>query len=352
MKLLGHPFESCQPLLLPGHGSPVQIAVSSAALLGNGTEALATGYCNPGPGLDLTRGLEIWVRASWATSLVEDWLELKAGEGVGTHGPGGAVSVSAFAQELLRSNLQPLVLPGHQLRLEVILPRGRDLAARTSNAAFGVVDGLALIGTQAEVQYSATPNQLKLTLEKLHQIVAEAEFHGALTFVIGENGRDVARLNGLDRCPVIKTGNWLGPLLVAAAEAEVRELLLLGYHGKLVKLAGGIFHTHHHLADGRLEVLAALAVDANLPLEKIQLLRRAGSIEQALNYLEAVDTKAAEHLWQSLAAAVERRSSAYISRYSSTPVMIGTVLFDRRRHLRWRGPVGEQLLNAFLGLGC
>ena len=40
----------------------------------------------------------------------------------------------------------------------------------------------------------------------------------------------------------------------------VRDLLLLGYHGKLIKLAGGIFHTHHHLADGRLEVLVALGL--------------------------------------------------------------------------------------------
>ena len=36
---------------------------------------------------------------------------------------------------------------------------------------------------------------------------------------------------------------------------------LLEYHGKLIKLAGGIFHTHHHLADGRLDVLTALAVE-------------------------------------------------------------------------------------------
>ena len=47
-------------------------------------------------------------------------------------------------------------------------------------------------------------------------------------------------------------------MLVAAAEQGVRRLLLFGYQGKLIKLAGGIFHTHHHLADGRREVLTAL----------------------------------------------------------------------------------------------
>ena len=347
-KLLGYPFEEHQLLLLPDRDSPVQVAVSSAALLKEGTEALAIGYCDPGPGLDLTRNLEIWVRASWLGAPAEEWLELKAGEGVGTHGRGGRVSVSAFARELLRRNLRPLLLPEQKLRLEVVLPHGRDLAARTSNAAFGVVDGLALIGTQAEVQRSAAPGQLNLALEELHQAVASKNFRGALTFVIGENGRDIAQRSRLNQYPVIKTGNWLGPLLVAAAEAGVSELLLLGYHGKLIKLAGGIFHTHHHLADGRLETLTALAVDANLPIERIQLLRGANSIEQALTQLVALDAAAAKQLWQSLATAVERRSSAYVARYNSAPIAIGAVLFDRRRQLRWRGPIGKQLLKTSL----
>ena len=104
-----------------------------------------------------------------------------------------------------------------------------------------------------------------------------------LTLVIGENGLDLARRAGLS--PLLKVGNWLGPVLVAAAEAGVKDLLLLGYHGKLVKLAGGIFHTHHHLADGRLEVLTALGLDAGLSLEELRQLRSAASVEDAFQQL-------------------------------------------------------------------
>jgi len=57
---------------------------------------------------------------------------------------------------------------------------------------------------------------------------------------------------------------WLGPLLVEAGIQGVKAILLFGYHGKLIKLAGGIFHTHHHLADGRLEILTAHSAQLGL----------------------------------------------------------------------------------------
>ena len=155
--------------------------------------------------------------------------------------------------------------------------------------------------------------------------------------MIGENGLDLARQHGLGR--VLKVGNWVGPVLVAAAEAGVRDLLLLGYHGKLIKLAGGIFHTHHHLADGRLEVLVALGLDAGLSVAQLLQLRGAASVEDAFQTLEADQATA---LGQHLAAIVERRSQSYVDRYGSWSMRIGAALFDRSRTLRWWGPEGEK----------
>ena len=128
-------------------------------------------------------------------------------------------------------------------------------------------------------------------------------------------------------------------MLVAAAEAGVRDLLLLGYHGKLIKLAGGIFHTHHHLADGRLEVLVALGLDAGLSAAELLQLRGAASVEEAFQALDADQSSA---LGRHLAATVEQRSQAYVARYGEWSMRIGAALFDRSRTLRWRGPEGEK----------
>ncbi len=325
----------------------VAVAVEGAALLGP-DRALGISRCEPGDGLDLTRGLAVWVEARWTEPLPgESWLQLEAGEGVGVLAGSTELCVSAFARALLACNLQPLLPDRCGLTLRITLPGGRQLAKRTSNEAFGVVDGLALIGTQAAVQRSADPDQLARARAELVRRAADPALARDLVLVIGENGLDLAPSLGLPAPLLLKAGNWIGPLMVAAAEQGVERLLLFGYQGKLIKLAGGIFHTHHHLADGRLEVLTTQAALMGLPLEQLQRLARAASVDEALRELAAEDGAAAQALQQQLAGAIEERSAAYVARHGQRGLQIGAVLFDRGRRLCAQGPCGAELLQAF-----
>ena len=327
------------------------VPVEAAALLAPG-RALAMARCEAGEGLDLTRGLRVWVELSWLNPPPlpqDDWLQLEAGEGAGVHAASGALCHSAFARRLLECNLRPHMPAGQGVRLRLTLPQGRALAERTSNAAFGVVDGLALIGTQAEVQRSAAPDQLAAVRAELERRAGRTGGCPDLVLVIGENGLDLAAQLGLSPALLLKAGNWLGPALVAAAEQGVRRLLLFGYQGKLIKLAGGIFHTHHHLADGRREVLTALAALQGIPAPQLAALHAAASVESALADLEQWDAAAAEGLRARVAAAVEERSAAYLARYGQQAMAVGAVLFDRQRRICARGPLGGQLLEAFQG---
>jgi cobalt-precorrin-5B (C1)-methyltransferase len=277
-------------------------------------------------------------------------LELEAGEGLGVHASSRELCLSAYARRLLEVNLRPLVPTGRALALRIIFPTGRALAERTSNSAFGVVEGLALIGTQAEVQRSADPDQLQRCLEDLQGRVGAKGFQGDLVLVIGENGLDLAPRLGIPESLLLKGGNWVGPVLVAAAEGGVRRLLLFGYHGKLIKLAGGIFHTHHHLADGRAEVLTALAALEGVEGEALRELHRAPTVEKALAALELSDPRRAAAVRQRMVTVIEERSSAYVARYGVPAPVIGAVLFDRSRRISAQGPRGADLWRAFGGL--
>ena len=344
---------------MPENSEPLSVNVSSAALIQT-NKALGISHCKPGECLDITRDLEVWTfvehiqdfnsnQHDICLQTSELFVNIIPGFGVGKQSINGEISISQFAKKLIELNLSSYKYLKGSLNLEIIFPCGKKLAERTSNSAFGVIDGLALIGTQAEVQHSASPEQLRNTISQVKQRCSEKKFKGNLTFVIGENGLDLARKTGFNSEPIIKTGNWLGPLLVAAAKEGVNQLLIFGYHGKLIKLAGGIFHTHHHLADSRLEILIALAVREKVPLSFINNLDQASSIEEAFLILEKRDSSIAKKLWFRLAKEIEERSISYVKRYVSSPMKIGTVLFDRKRSVKWAGPLGIQKIRS-LGL--
>ena len=355
-QLHGEAFAAFQELLLdPGDLATTSVPVQVAAPLGDGW-ALGEARCDPGPGvLDLTRDLIVWALVRWLEPLPTPaaaelpWLLLEAGEGVGIHAASGELCLSAYARSLLAANLRPLVPAGRRLHVRLVIPAGRQLAVRTSNAAFGVVDGLALIGTQATVQRSAAPEQLEAALARLRTVAAAPGFGGALVLVIGENGLDLAPQLGLPPELLVKAGNWIGPLLVAAAEAGVQQLLLFGYQGKLIKLAGGIFHTHHHLADGRAEILTALAALEGLSGEGLATLHRAATVDQGLAALAADQPQLAARLRRRLVQAIETRCADYLQRHGHGRPGVGAVLFDRQRRICAQGPAGAALLAGLQG---
>ena len=105
------------------------------------------------------------------------------------------------------------------MKLEIIFPNGEFLAERTSNKSFGIVDGLSIIGTSAETYSSASPDQLEEAKNNLAKLI-QKDFEGEVVFVIGENGLNLAKTHNVN-LPIIKIGNWIGPLLVDAAQKKL-----------------------------------------------------------------------------------------------------------------------------------
>ena len=343
--LRGEPFVSPVAVQLPQEAAPHGLPVQQAAPLGSHT-ALAMGRCQPGDHLDLTRNLPIWVLAErLPRGQGHPPLQLVPGAGVGVHAESGRICASDFAMALLHRNLEPLAPPQAAIRLTLVFPTGARLAERTSNRAFGVVDGLALLGMNPWVQPSAAPDQLAAARQQLAGVVA-ARPHAPVVLVLGANGWDLACRHGLPEATLVKVGNWIGPLLVEAAERRCRQVLLWGYHGKLLKLAGGIFHTHHHVADGRAAVLTAFAALEGVMGADLEQLHRAPTVEAALNQLRHSHPDLCSRLEARLLMEAERQAQAYVARHGEHVPEVGVVVFDGQRQVRGAGPHGRRLLNT------
>jgi len=349
-KLVGLEFDNYELIKIPNEKKEIKIEIHSVGLLKDESHALGISFAKSGLDLDITQNLEIWTIASlekisFNNSVQTNPINIIAGFGVGIKEDTSEICISDFAKEVLYENLLDIIPEGFYLKLEIIFPNGVFLAERTSNRSFGIVDGLSIIGTSAETYSSASPDQLEESKTKLAKLI-QNEFEGKVVFVIGENGLNLAKNCNIE-FPILKVGNWIGPLIVDAAIKKVKTVILLGYHGKLIKLAGGIFHTHNHLADGRIEILVYLAVQEKIPPEIILQLSHLKNLEEALLLLERFDEAIAKQLFLNLSNTIEKRSFAYVNRYIKTEMEIASIIFDRKREIRWAGTNGNKYISHF-----
>ncbi len=324
----------------------VNISIEQVAQISDNS-ALAVTRSDPGEHLDITRHTPVWAiveKRVYNSNNPQIIIQGGAGVGIKIHQQNES-AIYGYAKELIISNLKPLLGENDQIVVTIILPEGKKLALKTSNAAFGVVDGLSLLGTTGIVQPLVAPEQLESFQNQLQE---KAQNFDSLAFCIGENGLDLARNWGINPERLVKTANWLGSMLVMAGRSKISSILLIGYHGKLIKLAGGIFHTHHHLADARLEILTAYCAQHNLPHSLLQRIFASETTESALQLLRCFDREQKSNwvgtVYTAIAQSIEVRSQEYIYKHADCNVMVGCILFDRQRKIIQKSKIAANLL--------
>ena len=72
-------------------------------------------------------------------------------------------------------------------------------------------------------------------------------------------------------------------------------------------------------------------------------------MENGLLKLEKCNPEAVSLIWGRIVQEIEVKSRSYVNRYLSSSIEIGSVLFDRKRQIRWAGFDGVKQINS-LGL--
>jgi cobalt-precorrin-5B (C1)-methyltransferase len=323
--------------LLPG---TAEIPISQIAALDK-CSALAITLSDPGDNLDLTRNTPVWawIRLSPRKSQA---LILEAGEGLGKTAT-GAAAIYSYARRLFDANLLPLIPQQQTATVSIILPEGRQLAQRTSNEAFGILEGLALLGTSGISQPLSVAEHLQ---EFRLQLQTKVKNCSHLVFCIGSNGMQVAQRLGIPDSAIVQTGNWIGALLVEAGLYQANSVLLLGYHGKLIKLAGGIFNTSSHIADAKLEIMGAATVAAGGDMEAVRSVLEAKTADGA--HKKLIELGLAESVFGILAAKISQKATAYVQKYANVTLKVGTILFDRQGEIISQDLQAQQLTGELL----
>jgi cobalt-precorrin-5B (C1)-methyltransferase len=208
---------------------------------------------------DITHGLLIWA----AVRLRADCeVHFVAGEGVGTvtlsglSVPPGEPAINPGPRAMIVNALREATEQGAVV--EIAIPGGRELAAKTFNPRLGIAGGLSVLGTTGRVRAFSHEAMRAALLCGLDVAVASGE--RAPVFVPGNIGERAARRHlRLRRTQVVDVGNEWGLLLDRAREYGVEQLLVIGHPGKLGKLWMGQWDTHSSRSSAAVEPLAKLA---------------------------------------------------------------------------------------------
>ena len=205
--------------------------------------------------------------------------------------PIGEAAINPVPRQMLQDNLQTLLGAGQGIDIELYIPRGETVALKTFNPKLGIVGGISIIGTTGIVEpmsEEAWKKSLEIELRQLRLTGAER-----VVLVPGNHGEKFAVKHlGVSPEEVVTMSNFVGYMLMEAAREGFKEAVLVGHIGKLIKVAGGIFHTHSRVADGRADLLCSYLAKLRVPYDFIETIRLTNTTDEAVDLIYAAGYEA------------------------------------------------------------
>jgi cobalt-precorrin-5B (C1)-methyltransferase len=263
--LLTGTFPDPVPVLLPG-GARATFALATTH---SGASFAQAGVVkDAGDDPDVTHGALIV--ATVRQGPPGSGIEFRAGEGVGTVTraglplPPGEPAINPIPRAMIRTGIAEVAaLHGAtpDVIVELSIPGGEAIAARTLNGRLGIVGGLSILGTTGIV----VPYSCSAWIHSIHRGIDVARAAG-LTHIAGATGSTseaaIARLYGLPETALIDMGDFVGGMLKYLRRHPVPRVTIAGGMAKMTKLAQGLLDLHSRRGEVDLSFLSRLAATA------------------------------------------------------------------------------------------
>ncbi len=258
---------------------------------------------------DITNGIDIYAKVSLRD---DNKINIFGGKGIGRVTKEGlkiAVGQSAINPTPLKMIEEVMKNLGNRgFDVEISSPQGEELAKNTFNPKLGIVGGISILGSSGIVKpmsEEAFKDALAVEMEVLVKTSKK------LVMTPGNFGKKYLIDFGIDEKDIFITSNFIGFMIDYALKLGIKEIILAGHIGKLVKVSMGIFHTHSKVADGRLEGLAIAGLLAGEDKKDILKVLESNTTDEALLYLKKKETL--KILVEKIKKKCEERSNGQIS---------------------------------------
>ena len=260
-----------------------------------------------------------------------------AGDGVGTITrpglplPPGEPAINPVPRRMIRDAIAEVASAAGRAAdadVEIAIPGGKALAAKTLNGRLGIVGGLSILGTTGIV----VPYSCSAWIHSIHRGIDVARAAG-LSHIAGSTGASseaaIRKLYGLPEIALIDMGDFVGGMLKYLRKHPLPRVTIAGGVGKMTKLAQGLTDLHSKRGSVDLAALAGFAERAGGSAEL------SGRIAAANNAAEAFALARAEGI--ALGDAVARAAQTTAAEIvEGCGIAIEIVLFDRDQILAGR----------------
>jgi cobalt-precorrin-5B (C1)-methyltransferase len=236
-----------------------------------------------------------------------------AGEGVGmVTRPGlpipvGEPAINPVPRTMIAQAIADVAGEGADYHVEISVPGGQAMAAKTLNGRLGIVGGISILGTTGIV----IPFSCSSWIHSIHRGIDVARAMG-LDHVAGSTGSAseaaVQKHHGLSEVALIDMGDFAGGMLKYLRAHPVAKVTVAGGVAKMTKLAQGMLDLHSKRGTADLDALADVAVGAGADAVLSEKIRSSNTVAEAFGHAEhagiALGDAVAEAAWQTAAAAL------------------------------------------------
>ena len=254
----------------------------------------------------------------------------KAGLGVGTiTKPGlplavGEPAINPVPRRLMTAVVEELTkahgIPA-DIEIEISVPAGIELAAKTWNPRLGILGGLSILGTTGIVN----PFSCSAWIASIHRgidVIRAAGLTHAAACTGSTTEAAVQQLYGLPDFAFIDMGDFAGGTLKYLRHHPVEKLTLAGGFGKFCKLADGFLDLHSGRSQVNHDHLAEAVRDLGADMALVEKVRSANTAMEVLQLAQAAKID--------LATALAAKARMVASEACDHAVDIEILIYDRK----------------------
>ncbi len=232
---------------------------------------------------DVTHGAEIVVDLSFTDKINE--IEIDGGEGVGIVTKSGLglelnrAAINPVPKKMINENLKEIIdkyLLKKGIRVIISVPKGKELGPKTDNPRIGILNGISILGTSGIVIPFSTASYAASIRQNLD--VAIAMGNDTVVLTTGGRSEDFAKkIVDLPEHCFVQMGDFSGYTIQQCARKEIKKAYVVGFIGKLAKMAAGVKQTHVKGSKVDMNFLAELAKKCNANERIIESIKMANT---------------------------------------------------------------------------